>query len=215
MRQAMDHLVLTPAARGRSDLRAQLSLPAQILMAVVIGILLISCVNVANLLLARGTARRKEITIRLAMGAGRARLIRQHVTETSLLAFMGGLAGILLARWTSAALVAALSSRRLPISDCCGARWAGTRLRRRLCSDYDLRRGLDSCAGCLAHKLARDLTTQSTTVGGQYQLRAARSANFSSPRRSHSRSRSSQAQAPASQPYLIWKHSTQDSIAIA
>jgi predicted permease len=166
--QAMDHLVLTPAARGRSDLRAQLSLPARILMAVVMGILLISCVNVANLLLARGTARRKEITIRLAMGAGRARLIRQMFTETTLLAFVGAIAGILLARWTSAAIVAALSSRRLPIAIVAGldARVLAFAAGTLIITIFAV--GLVPALIASRTNLAGDVTTRST-VGGKYQ----------------------------------------------
>lgn len=91
--------------QGFSDIREESFVPLMVLMGIVGLVLLIACVNVANLLLARATARSKEVAIRLAIGATQQRLIRQLLTESLLLSIAGGVAGWLLASWGTGALV--------------------------------------------------------------------------------------------------------------
>jgi predicted permease len=101
---------LEPAATGYSRTREQFQTALIVLMCMVGLVLLIACFNVANLLIAKAVARRKEIAVRLAMGAARAQLLRQLLAESLLLSFSGGLLGILLAVWTIKGLLSFLPS---------------------------------------------------------------------------------------------------------
>jgi predicted permease len=109
--ETLSRLNVAPGARGLSALRDRFADPLKVLMALAAMVLLVACTNLAGLLLTRGTARQWEIATRVAIGATRGRIVRQLLTESLLIAAVGGALGAAFGAWGSTALV------RLPFGD--------------------------------------------------------------------------------------------------
>ena len=101
-------ILLAPGGRGQSSAPDEARTPLRLLLGVTAFVLLIACANIANLLLARSAARAGEMAIRLSIGASRARLIGQLLTESLLLAILGGVAGMVVAHWTLVLIISLL-----------------------------------------------------------------------------------------------------------
>jgi predicted permease len=107
---------LLPAANGQDRLRLDYETPLTVLMGMVGAVLLLACVNVANLLVVRATGRAREVAVRMAVGATRRRLVRQFLTESLILAGAGGVLGVILAAWGTRFVSALFLENQNPIA---------------------------------------------------------------------------------------------------
>ena len=122
-RRYLERVVVDSAAQGISDLRAPFARPLRLLMVAVGVLLLITCVNIAGLLVARNATRQHELGVRLAVGASRRRIVRQLLTESALLALLGAVPGVLLATYGGNLLLAFMPPFFGPVSLTVAADW--------------------------------------------------------------------------------------------
>jgi predicted permease len=112
--EKLPRLEVESGARGQTEIRNHTREPFRIIAGVVVIVLLVACANVANLLLARGRAREREIAVRAAIGAHRSRLVRQLLTEGLLLGVLASVAALILAQWIATAILPALATSEIP-----------------------------------------------------------------------------------------------------
>ncbi len=110
------HAVVLPGGQGYSNTREELTKPLRVLMILVGLVLLITCANVSNLLVAKATSRQKEMALRLALGARRPAIVKQLLVESLLLAFTGGALGLVLAYWTTRGLLLLAPTEQVRLS---------------------------------------------------------------------------------------------------
>jgi predicted permease len=122
-RRAAAELRLLPGGHGVDEVSRRAGQPVQILTAVVGVVLLLACANLANLMLARGVSRRKETAIRLALGSGRSRLVRQALVESAILATAGGALGLAIGVAGGRALLRMLTAGAGPVAMTIGVNW--------------------------------------------------------------------------------------------
>jgi predicted permease len=113
--ESVPDLLLTDGSRGQNEAAKQMARPLFVLMSLVGLVVLLACANIANLLLARAAGRQREMSVRMALGAGRSRILRQAMTESLLLAAMGGLAGLIVGYFGRNAILSMLSSPAEPM----------------------------------------------------------------------------------------------------
>jgi predicted permease len=113
--ESVPDLLLTDGSRGMNEASRQMGRPLFVLMSLVGLVVLLACANMANLLLARSSARQREMSVRMALGAGRARILRQVLTESLLLAVLGGLVGLVVGYFGRNAILAMFSSPADPM----------------------------------------------------------------------------------------------------